>query len=284
MTIKAIAAAAILLSVTGCSGSGPERAAAVVDSPARTPVTRPDRALSPVEERRYNLNEELQPVHLSNCEFERIGDSNDGGYVMCRNLVGNAEAFYSYGISATDNWGCTLSARHRKPVHQYDCFDLNRPPCDGAMPVFHEECVGGQAATIEGRPYDSIEHHLQKNGDAQKRLVMKLDVEGSEWESFMATPDAVLEKVDQLVVEFHDIDDPRALETIRKLKRTFHLVNVHYNNYSCSADAYPLPATVFEGLFVNKTVGVVDAGRPGVFPNPLDARNAIARPDCQTAP
>jgi len=29
---------------------------------------------------------EIQPVKLSNCEFERIGDPNDGGYVMCKNL------------------------------------------------------------------------------------------------------------------------------------------------------------------------------------------------------
>ena len=262
MAIKPIAtAAAVLILAAGCSGA--------------TPVP------GPTEQRRANLYEEIQPVALSNCEFERIGDSNDGGYVMCRNLLGQAEAFYSYGIQSTDNWGCTVSARHQRPVHQYDCFDLGRPPCEGAQPFFHEECVGAAAATIDGRPYDSIEHQLQKNGDAHKRLVMKVDVEGSEWESFLATPDALMANVDQLVVEFHDVDDPRALETIRKLKRTFHIVNLHYNNYSCSRDSQPFPATVFEALLVNKRIGVVDPGRAAAVPNPLDAKNAIAVEDCQ---
>ena len=148
---------------------------------------RPEPPPDPVQQRAEHLQalfEAIQPVKLANCEFERVGDKDDGGYVICKNLVNRAESLYWYGISATDNWGCTLSARLQKPVHQYDCFNLERPQCE-ALPVFHEECVGPARETIEGRRYDTVEAQMARNGDAGKRVVMKMDVEGSEWASFL---------------------------------------------------------------------------------------------------
>lgn len=223
----------------------------------------------------------LTPVKLSNCEFERMGDPHDGGYLICKNLVTRAESLYSYGISATDNWGCTLSARLKKPVHQYDCFNLERPPCEGATPVFHEECVDGARTSREGRPFDTVMAHIERNGDAGKRLIMKMDVEGSEWESFMAMPESALRQIDQLSVEFHGVEEELYVQVMEKLRRVFHVVNVHYNNWTCHPDTTPLPATTYEVLFVNKDVGAVEEGVAAVVPNPLDAPNAPGRPDCQ---
>ncbi len=235
-------------------------------------------------ETRRALFEELTPVRLSNCEFERVGDKHDGGYVLCKNLVARAESLYSYGISATDNWGCALSARLDTPVHQYDCFNIERPPCPGAMPMFHEECVGPARETVDGRAFDTVEAHIARNGDAGKRLIVKMDVEGSEWLSFLSMPESVLRQIDQLSVEFHGVEEEDFVTVIRKLKGVFHLVNVHYNNWSCHPDVRPLPATVFEALFVNKELGIVDEGAAALVPNPFDAPNNWERPDCQSTP
>ena len=43
---------------------------------------------------RQRLLGELQPVTLQNCTLERIGSPNDGGYLMCANLLGNIQAAY----------------------------------------------------------------------------------------------------------------------------------------------------------------------------------------------
>jgi hypothetical protein len=233
------------------------------------------------EQYRAALLDELQTVSLKNCEFDRIGGANDGGYLSCKNLVGDAQAFYSYGIEGRDGWGCTLSARHQRPVHQYDCFDVTRPPCEGASPFFHEECVGPTREVNDGRPYDTVEAQLQGNGDAGKPIVMKMDVEGSEWPSFISMPDSVLRQIVQLSVEFHELDDPTYRDVIVKLKKHFHVVNVHYNNNSCMPAASPHPSQVFEVLFVNKNVGVVDEGVTPVRPNPLETPSDPASPDCQ---
>jgi hypothetical protein len=247
----------------------------------------PEPPVDPVVRRagyRAALHSHMQPVKLSNCEFERIGDKHDGGYVICKNLVDRAEAIYSYGISASDNWGCTLSARLKRPVHQYDCFNIDRPPCDGAAPVFHEECVGPKRETIDGRLFDTVDAQIARNGDTGKRVIMKIDVEGAEWPSLLAMPDAALLQIDQLSVEFHGVEEGHYPATMERLAKFFYVVNIHYNNWACSPDVKPFEATAFEVLFVNKKIGVVENGGTPVIPNPLDSPNNWMRPDCQPAP
>src|SRR3989454_10056283 len=38
---------------------------------------------------------ELQPVVLKNCTLKRFGSANDGGYLMCENLIEPIDAAYS---------------------------------------------------------------------------------------------------------------------------------------------------------------------------------------------
>ena len=42
----------------------------------------------------------------------------------------------------------------------------------------------------------------------------------------MATPDEVLERIDQLAMEFHGVNQRRFIEVLRKLKRTFFIGNL----------------------------------------------------------
>jgi hypothetical protein len=231
---------------------------------------------------REQLFEELQPVTLANCTLERIGSRNDGGYLMCANLLGNVRSAYSYGIAGDDNWGCQISQRFGVPVHQYDCFDPTRPQCPGGQAIFHDECVGPRAEHLEGRAYDSVPNQVAKNGDAGKTLVVKMDVEGAELDSLMATPDSLLETIDQLVMELHSADQPY-LDLVRKLKRTFHPVHIHYNNSRCTTMYKPFPSPVYEVLFVNRRVGKpVPGAPPPRLPHALDAVNNTFRTDCQT--
>lgn len=248
--------------------------------PAATPASEVVPAAAPANHFEA-LFAEFQPVKLANCAFERVGDAHDGGYVMCGNLLSRGKSAYSYGVANTDDWGCQISRRLDVPVHQYDCFDTRPPACPGGKPVFHPECVGPARLTDEGRLFDTVAAQIEKNGDAGKRLIMKMDVEGAEWTSLMATPDEVLGRIDQLVLEFHRVNDPKTLEVIRKLKETFYVANIHFNNAACDTRVAPFPAYAFQVLLVNKYVGALDpaGGTPG--PNPLDAPDDPKLPDCQ---
>jgi hypothetical protein len=231
---------------------------------------------------RKALANELQPVALKNCTLARIGSVNDGGYIACENLMTGVESAYSYGIETEDNWGCQVSRKLGVAIHQYDCFTEHRPTCDGGKFVFHDECIGPKAGTFDGQPFDTLTGQIAKNGDSGKRLFVKMDVEGAEWDSLLTTDDAVLAKIDQFSMEMHGINGKKFIELLKKLKKTFYLVNVHFNNYTCSKKAAPLPATVFEVLLVNKRIGVLDPNAPGhVSGAPPDAPNDPGRPDCQ---
>jgi hypothetical protein len=234
------------------------------------------------EQARRLLFAELQPIRLANCAFERFGEPHDGGYVMCANLLASAQSAYSYGVSGYDQWGCDVSRRLGVPVHQYDCFDLNRPVCPGGRTVFHEECVAGEPATIDGRLFDTPGHQFAKNGDGARRLVVKMDVEGAEWDTLLLAPDAVLQQIDQVAIELHlSGEEQRSIAAVMKLKQHFYVASLHFNNFSCQEGIAPFPADVCEILFVSKRVGVPGgSGRAGP-PARLLAPNIAKWKDCQ---
>jgi hypothetical protein len=230
---------------------------------------------------RSQLLQELHPVALKNCTMRRFGGANDGGYLMCENLLGDAKMAYSYGIGPTDDWGCDVSQRYGLTVHQYDCFSPPLAGCPNGRSIFHDECIGPRRATIDSRPFDTFSGQLSRNGDAGKRLVVKIDIEGAELASLMATPDSLLGRIDELAMEIHGADR-WFLALVRKLKRTFYLVHLHYNNNACTAlNSSPLPASVYQVLLVNKRIGVLDPHRTPTLPHPLDAPDYARRRDCQ---
>lgn len=234
---------------------------------------------------RTQLLEELRTVTLKNCTLKRYGGANDGGYLMCANLTSGVQSAYSYGIGAEDVWGCQVSRELGVPVHQYDCFTEHRPACHGGTFVFHDECVGPKAGTIDGQPFDTLASQIARNGDAGQQLLVKIDIEGAEWDSLMATPDHVLDTFVQLPMELHGTGETKFLELVRRLKRKFHLVNLHFNNWACDESNSPLPGAVFQVLWVNKHVGVLDPEGPSPAPvSPLNAPDAVSMPDCQLAP
>ena len=229
------------------------------------------------------LSEELKTVALTNCTLRRYGGSNDGGYLMCGNLMAGVQSAYSYGIGAYDDWGCAVSKSLNLTVHQYDCFSGERPACDGGRFVFHDECVGPRLGMFDGEAFDTIASQIGRNGDAGRRLVLKIDVEGAEWDSLQATPEEVLERVDQMAMELHGHREARFIAVLQRLKRQFHLVNVHFNNNACSEDPSPLPAWAFQVLLVNKRLGTVDPTAPSpVPPSPLNTPDNANMPDCQS--
>lgn len=171
---------------------------------------------------------ELQPVALANCDLQRFGESNDGGYLLCANLLKEVQAGYSYGISGYDGWGCAISRQLNVSVHEYDCFDVRQPVCDGGT-LRHAECVAGQRSKdADGRVFDTPEAQITRNGDAGRHLVLKIDVEGAEWDTFMKTPQPVLHQIEQLAVEFHGVHTVRDREVLAKLKQTFYIANLHF--------------------------------------------------------
>jgi hypothetical protein len=231
---------------------------------------------------RSELFAEIQPVRITNCALQRFGEPHDGGYPLCANLLGRVKAGYSYGISGYDGWGCDVSRRLRIRVHQYDCFDLREPSCPGGQTVFHGECIGTARVMEDGRPFDTLSSQFARNGHAAAPLVMKIDVEGAEWDAFLLAPDAALGQIDQLDVEFHDVNQSKYVEAIRRLRQFFYVAHVHFNNFGCDASLAPFPSRAFEVLLVSKRIAMTD-GSPAPAASEVDAPNNASAADCQAA-
>jgi hypothetical protein len=141
--------------------------------------------------------------------------------------------------------------------------------------------VGPDRATDAARAFDTFLNQFEANGDAGRRVVLKIDVEGAEWETFLAAPDEVLSQIDQLVVEFHWIETDVSIAVVERLKRFFEVVHVHFTNSSCISGMEPFPAWAYEVTFVNKELADVDPSVQVERPHPLDARNYAYLMDCQ---
>jgi hypothetical protein len=235
----------------------------------------------PRDRLRATLFAELQPVELLNCHIERFGRPHDGGYLMCSNLLRSVTAGYSYGVAGEDQWGCDIARRFRVRVHQYDCFDLRQPVCSDGATVFHPECIGPSYRTDEhGRIFNSLEDQFTNNGDTANHVVVKMDVEGAEWDTLRNTPSTLFERIDQLAIELHGTGLEHQLDTVRRLKEFFYVADLHFNNFTCAERIDPFPAPVYEVLFVNKRIATT-AGLLAARPHQLDAPNSANLPDCQ---
>ena len=149
--------------------------------------------------------------------------------------------------------------------------------------MFHDECVGPRRETLDDQPFDTVAAQIARNGDTGNALLVKMDVEGAEWESLLAAPDAVLDTFVQVPLELHlrHAHESQFLTLVRRLKDKFYLVNLQFNNYAvaCTGEDEPLPSRAFQTLWVNKRVAVLDADAPS--PTPPSALNT---PDDPKAP
>jgi hypothetical protein len=116
--------------------------------------------------------------------------------------------------------------------------------------------------------------------DAKPDLVLKIDIEGHEWEVFADCSDATFSKIAQIVCEFHDLSHlehpefrDRAHRALSNLTKHFAPVHVHANNYGriCNVANNPLP-DVLEVSFANRNrYSFVETNE--TYPTPLDAPN-----------
>jgi len=182
-------------------------------------------------------------------EYKRFGKDYDGGYVMCMDDLFLGRDFlkgaYSYGICGEDSWGMEIAQHFKVPLYEYDCTESWKifqkgkipTPCAGCNVTYYDECL---APAEEGsiRSYTTLHTHLTKNSHlhvSNGTLLMKMDIEGAEWSFFEQEPLENLRKFNQVVVEFHDLDNQvhheQYLRAIHAIKHAgLDVMHLHGNN------------------------------------------------------
>jgi Methyltransferase FkbM domain len=222
----------------------------------------------------------LTPSRAVGFDKIRLGRDHDGGYVMLDDFK-DVRAALSFGIDAECSWDADIAARGID-VYQFD-HTVDGPPTTSDRFRFFKKQIAATASELA----DNIGSALAKIPPSDSsRTILKIDIEGSEWEVLDYASVDDLAQFSQILGEFHDFSnafDPAwretALRVMTKLRTIFEVVHVHGNNYSpvhVIANV-PIPEAL-ELTFANRGMYTFEASTE-IFPTALDQPNCEIHPD-----
>lgn len=224
----------------------------------------------------------LKPKSVFGFQKIRVGAEYDGGYVMLDDFAKISKAL-SFGIGNDVTWDLSIAERGI-PVFQFD-YTINSPP------THHKLCKFSKLKIVASEPSNateiSISDILRKcKIESDDDLLLKIDIEGAEWEIFSAVDDAILRQFRQIICEFHDfyrighaLWRRRAFHVFEKLTKTHCVVHVHANNYDAMINVRGVTIPeVLEMTFVRRKDYQICNSREE-FPTELDRPNDPNAPD-----
>lgn len=159
----------------------------------------------------------------------RVGGLADGGYVMLDDFEPDMKS-YSFGIGNEISYDLQIASMGIKN-YMYDPT-INALP--GKHPNFEFFMEGIAGGDIEAKKLYSMNTFLQRNGDLNnKKLILKMDVEGTEWDFINNCPEKLLDNFTQMTFEFHNVTNRNRADEIigalSKLNRTHQVIWIHGN-------------------------------------------------------
>jgi hypothetical protein len=225
------------------------------------------------EDRVQALVSKLHPVNCSR-ELIRLGPEGDGGYLVPNDLEG-IETCFSPGVSNVAGFESDCAERGMG-IFMADA-SVEKPPVDDPRFRFVPKYIG---ASTEGK-FLSLEDWVRiMTGGSQADLLLQMDIEGYEYETFLSAPSSLLARFRIMVVEFHDLEclfcEPVFTiyrQVFEKILRTHTCLHIHPNNY-CSAlrvGNLEFPQMAEFTFLRNDRVEAPSFAR--TFPHPLDRDN-----------
>lgn len=120
-------------------------------------------------------------------------------------------------------------------IFMYD-MTIDKLPYENGKFHFFKEGIGG--VKDESKLLDTLENFISRNGhENNSNMILKMDVEGAEWDFLETVSSDTLNKFEQIVFEFHDLIEEKTVEEmertinlIDKINATHTLVHLHGNN------------------------------------------------------
>ncbi len=238
-------------------------------------LARVNRFTTPMTDRRklQSLLKKLSPLSTDK-ELIRLGPKGDGGYLVPNDLVG-IQACFSPGVGFASGF-------------EKDCAELGMKvfladkSVDGSavkneLFYFTKKFVGVTSnddfTTLDNWVASSL---LEKHTD----LLLQIDIEGYEYEVFLSTSDALMQRFRIIVAEFHSLNmlwswpffnlAGRAFE---KILETHSCIHIHPNNFESHLQINGLDIPqVMEFTFLRND-RMEKTSYQNNFPNPLDCDN-----------
>jgi len=163
------------------------------------------------------------------CETKRFGSANDGGYILYPKIEPETSVI-SCGIGDNASFDFEIAAEV-KNVFMYDHTINNVAGLKSNM-YFFKKGVHKESSDSFATITDIIEdNEIGKS-------ILKLDIEGMEWEIIDSLEINVLREFDQIIIEFHDLfqialnhKSDLYFRVLKKLTSYFDIINMHPNNW-----------------------------------------------------
>jgi hypothetical protein len=222
----------------------------------------------------------LTPRRVVGFDKVRLGRDGDGGYVLLDDFA-DVSAALSLGINDDCSWDMDIAGRGID-VYQYD-HTVDGPPMTNARFRFAKKKI---AAVMSGQS-ETLGSALAKlPAPDVGHVILKIDIEDSEWEVFDAATIKELARFSQIVGEFHGFSNAldatwrdTAHRVMTKLRSVFEVVHVHGNNHAPFhiVANIAIPESI-ELTFANRTIYTCQETNE-VFPTPIDQPNWEGHPD-----
>jgi len=257
------------------------RVSAILDEPPREDLGEAGRDLERFARDTRRILRRLRPHALVGVGKVRLGRSADGGYTCPDDFEGLDTAF-SFGIKDDISWDLDVAGRGLT-VHQFDHTVADPAPDDPRM-VFQAKRIDRTSGSDTQALGDLIRQH--DKGAERPNLLLKMDIENSEWDVFDATTEEDLSRLAWIVCELHYFQGlaerhHRGMvdRCLQKLGRHFAVVHVHSNVWGgYSSLANTVVSNVIEVTFVNRALYDV-IWTHELFPGPLDQSCDPEQPD-----
>lgn len=204
------------------------------------------------------------------------GMDGDGGYIMVDDFNGDMRA-YSLGIGNNVSWDMDIADKGVQ-VFMYD-HTITGLPQVHTLFHFYRLGVGEEVGCL---PLKKI---LEKNNDLDNdNLILKMDIEGAEWEVINKIPTDLLNNFKQITLELHNMckleNKEIVLKVLEKINMTHQTIWVHGNNAGQAqiANGILIP-NLIEATYARKSSYLFENGEKCEFPMPLDLPNLAKRRD-----
>ena len=155
--------------------------------------------------------------------FIRLGREHDGGYILVDDFQEDKGIVYSLGIADDISFDKDLANRGYE-VYMYD-NSIECPPEEHSLFHFFKYGIGC------GKNLYTLDDILIENNHLMnKNMILKMDIEGFEYETIYDINEVNLQRFAQIVIEFHDIISYNNLlifPVLEKLNKYFQCVHIH---------------------------------------------------------
>lgn len=186
----------------------------------------------PLRRERINELRRLLPLSLGqSITWKRFGSDGDGGYMMHDDIL-SSDICLSFGVG--DNFSFDLDIA--KKCHEVWMFDHTVNNLKISQPNIKFNKIG--ISHQKSYNYTTMDEILKKV-PSDIDIILKMDIEGSEWKVLSNLDDTLFTRFRQIIVEFHDLHKilnnqlfSEITQTLEKLNKSHKLINGHINNWS----------------------------------------------------